>query len=173
MLESKGVLIAIIVAMARNRVIGCDNQLPWHLPNDLKFFKARTMGKPIVMGRKTFESIGRPLPGRSNIVVTRDDTFGAEGVSIAHSAHDALRLARQIADADGVTEIMVIGGAQLYTAMLPEVDRLYLTQVHAEVPGDALFPVLDWKQWSQVSREDHLADGRNNFNYSFTVFDRN
>jgi dihydrofolate reductase len=160
----------MIVAMAENRVIGRDNQLPWHLPNDLKYFKATTMGKPIVMGRKTYESIGRPLPGRVNIVVTTNRAFMADGVKVVHGVDEALSLAGSIADKAGVDEIMVIGGAQLYADLLPKVERLYLTLVHAEVAGDALFPELDFSQWSQLAREDFNGGGANPFDYSFITY---
>ncbi|MFA7555972.1 MAG: type 3 dihydrofolate reductase [Spongiibacteraceae bacterium] len=166
------VAIAMIVAMAENRVIGRNNQLPWYLPNDLKYFKATTMGKPVVMGRKTFESIGRPLPGRSNIVVTNNPGFIATGVEVVHSVEEAINLARSIALVDGVDEVMVIGGAQLYKEMLPKTSRLYFTQVHAEIEGDALFPELDNRQWREVSRENFQAVKPNPFDYSFVVFDR-
>jgi len=164
--------IAVIVAMAQNRVIGKDNQLPWHLPNDLKYFKATTLGKPIIMGRKTYESIGRPLPGRTNIVVTSDRKYHREGVHTAHNIADAVELGRQIAQTDGVTEVMVIGGARLYQQVLNDVSRLYLTRVNAEVSGDAHFPELDWSQCSQLSREDFDADNTNSYSYSFEVFER-
>ena len=171
--ESFDVSISMIVAMADNRVIGRKNQLPWHLPHDLKYFKATTMGKPIIMGRKTYESIGRPLPGRSNIVVTTNPDFRAEGVKVVHNIDQALEVAEGVAVVDGAQEIMVIGGAQLYAEMLPRTQRLYLTQVHADIEGDAMFPELDWAQWQQLEREDYLAEGSNPYNYSFIVYRRN
>jgi dihydrofolate reductase len=171
--EASDIPIAMIVAMAQNRVIGRDNQLPWHLPNDLKYFKATTMGKPIVMGRKTYESIGKPLPGRPNVVVTTNEGFAADGVSVAHSVSEALVKSTQMAQSGGASEVMVIGGAQLYREMLPQAKRLYLTLVHDDVPGDAYFPELDFSRWQQVSRKDFWADGPNPYNYSFTVFERN
>ncbi|MEE8059738.1 MAG: dihydrofolate reductase [Pseudomonadales bacterium] len=167
------VSIAMIVAMAENRVIGRNNQLPWYLPNDLKYFKATTMGKPVVMGRKTFESIGKPLVGRSNIVVTRSKDFAAEGVQVVHSIDEALTLAKSIAIVDGAREVMLIGGAQLYVEALSRVSRLYLTQVHAQVDGDVVFPELDWSQWDEVAREDFQAEGLNCYDYSFIVLRRN
>ncbi len=172
MTDSSGITVAMIVAMANNRVIGRNNQLPWHLPNDLKYFKATTMGKPIIMGRKTYESIGKPLPGRANIVVSRNQNFSAEGVQVVYSVTEALELAESIAIADGAEEVMLIGGAQLYLEALPRIHRLYLTQVHADVEGDALFPELDWSQWRERGREDFSAEGANPYAYSFVVFQR-
>lgn len=164
--------LALIVARAANGVIGRDNQLPWYLPNDLRYFKATTMGKPIIMGRKTFESIGKPLPGRANIVVTRNPKWSAEGVRVVDEPQAAVSLAREIALLDGVGEVMVIGGEQLYAALLPAAHRLYLTEVHAEVPGDARFPELDWSQWREIGREDFPAEGPNPYDYSFVVYQR-
>ncbi len=172
MIEAFEPVVSLIVAMDANRVIGRNNQLPWYLPNDLKYFKTVTMGKPIIMGRKTFQSIGKPLPGRANIVVSRNPEFTAEGISVVNDIDDAVKLGSDIAFGDGVSEVMVIGGAQLYQAVLPRAGRLYLTRVHASVEGDAWFPALDWAQWVEVAREDHEAEGRNPYDYSFLVFDR-
>lgn len=170
MVEDKKVHIAMIVAMAENRVIGRDNQLPWHLPNDLKHFKATTMGKPVVMGRKTYESIGRPLPGRTNIVVTSNRSFSADGIKVVYSIDEALALAESVALEEGANEVMVIGGAQLYANLLPKVERLYLTLVHAEVEGDALFPALDFSQWRLLKSESFKGEGDNPLDYSFVVY---
>ncbi|WP_339670222.1 dihydrofolate reductase [Dasania marina] len=164
--------ISMIVAVAENGVIGRDNQLPWYLPEDLKYFKKVTMAKPIVMGRKTFDSIGKPLPGRSNIVVTRNTDYSAEGIEVVATVEAAIKLAAEIARTDGVDEVMVIGGAQLYADILPRVDRLYLTEVHAEVEGDAFFPAIERDLWREVSREKKLAIGPNSYDYSFVVLDR-
>ena len=164
--------LAIIVAAAENGVIGKDNALPWHLPEDLRYFKRVTMGKPIVMGRKTFESIGRPLPGRTNIVITRDRDWVADGVKVAHSLDEAITLAADVGLIDGVEELMVIGGAEIYAAALPQADRLYLTQVDAEVEGDAWLPEINWAKWREVSRQSHQAGEGNPYNYSFVVFER-
>ncbi len=150
---------ALIVAMAENRVIGRDGGLPWRLSADLKRFKALTMGKPIVMGRKTYESIGRPLPGRANIVVSGKPEFTAEGVIHVRSIADALRRAEAIAADDGVDEIMVIGGAAIYEATLPHADRIYLTEVHQTVNGDTWFPEFDRGSWREVDRTDCAAAG--------------
>ncbi len=149
--------LAMIAAMSRNRVIGRDNALPWHISADLKHFKRTTLGKPVVMGRKTFESIGRPLPGRTNIVVTRQEGYRPEGVRVATSTASALALADDVAAADGAAEVMVIGGEQLYRSLLPHAERLYLTEVDAEVEGDAFFPELD-ACWEVASEEPGEED---------------
>ncbi|WP_148253108.1 dihydrofolate reductase [Aidingimonas lacisalsi] len=144
--------IAMIAAMSRNRVIGIDGKLPWYLPEDLKFFKAITLGKPLVMGRKTFASIGRPLPGRLNIVVTRDESFSHDGVSVCHDLPSALKLADAQAIIDDTEEIMVMGGAQIYTQALPYAERLYLTEVDTELTGDTYFPQRSDAEWQEVQR---------------------
>ena len=164
--------LAIIVAAAENGVIGKNNALPWHLPEDLRYFKRVTMGKPIVMGRKTFESIGRPLPGRTNIVISRNPQFLAEGVKVAASLDEALRLAGNVALIDGVEELVVIGGTEIYRTAIPRANRLYITEVHATVDGDALLPEINWEHWAEVARESHTAAGPNPYDYSFVVYDR-
>lgn len=164
--------LALIVAVADNGVIGRDNGLPWHLPEDLRYFRRVTMGKPIVMGRKTYESIGRALPGRSNIVISRDRQFAPDGVLLAASLDEALALAGQLADEQGVGEAVVIGGAQIYALALPRADRLYLTRVHASVEGDVVLPPVDWAQWAETSREHHGASEDNPHDFSFLVYDR-
>ena len=164
--------LALIWAMSRNRVIGRNNALPWHLSEDLRYFKRVTMGKPIIMGRKTWESIGRPLPGRTNIVITRDQNFQAAGVRVVHSLDDALRLAEHVGVIEGAEEVIVIGGAEIYALALPKAERLYLTQVHAEVEGDAWFPEFDLSQWQEFAREDFKAEGPNPYPYSFIVLER-
>jgi dihydrofolate reductase len=161
--------LALIVAVADNGVIGSNNALPWRLPEDMRHFKRVTMGKPIVMGRKTFESIGKPLPGRTNIVVTRNPSFKAAGVEVVPSLDAALALAMHTAGRDGAAEAVVIGGAQIYRAALPRADRLYLTEVHAAVEGDAVLPAIDWTQWREASRERHTAQP---FDYSFVRYER-
>jgi dihydrofolate reductase len=158
--------VSLIAALADNGVIGRDNQLPWRLRADLQHFKRLTMGRPIVMGRRTWESIGRPLPGRTNIVITRDTAFRAEGGVVAHSIEQALEAA---GDCD---ELFIIGGAELYAQTLPLADRLYLTRVKAEVPGDALFPPLTPGEWREVGRESHGADENNEYACEFVVLDR-
>lgn len=164
--------LALMVAVAENEVIGRDNGLPWHLPEDLRYFRRITMGKPIVMGRKTFESIGRPLPGRTNIVVSRNSTFTPPDVSTVTSVEEALAMARRVAAVDGQDEAVIIGGAQIYKLALPQVDRLYITRVHASVAGDTWLPAIDWSRWRETSRECHGASGDNPYAYSFVVYDR-
>ncbi|WP_158774546.1 dihydrofolate reductase [Cobetia sp. L2A1] len=143
--------VAMIAAMSVNRVIGVGNQLPWYLPEDLKFFKYVTQGKPIIMGRKTFASIGRPLPNRLNIIVTRDTDFAHDGVRVCHDLAAALNMADRHAMIEGVDEIMVIGGGQIYAQALPVATRLYLTEVAVEIEGDAHFPALD-AHWQEAQR---------------------
>lgn len=165
--------IALIWAMSRNRVIGRNNALPWHLSEDLKYFKRVTMGKPVIMGRKTWESIGRPLPGRTNIVITRNaDSTVPEGVKVVTSLDEAIRMAENVALIEGCDEAVVIGGAEIYAQALPRADRLYLTQVHAEVEGDAFFPEFDIEQWNELAREDFPAAGPNPYDYSFVILER-
>jgi dihydrofolate reductase len=164
--------IALIVAMAQNGVIGRDNKMPWHLSEDLKYFKKVTMGKPVIMGRNTFESIGKPLPGRDNIIISRNPDYEADGISVVGSVEDALDLASQLTDHDAGTEIMIVGGAQIYAQTLPLAQRLYLTEVHADVHGDARFPAFNRDEWRLVAREDHPAAGANPYAYSFLVLDR-
>jgi dihydrofolate reductase len=153
--------VALIVAAATNNVIGRDNQLPWHLPQDLKYFKAKTLGKPVIMGRKTYESIGRPLPGRPNIVVTRNQAWSAEGVSVVTSLADALVLAGQLMahQEEQLQEAMVIGGAEIYRSALPLADRVYLTRIELPVDGDAYFPSLNQQEWKEVSSFPGEGDG--------------
>jgi len=158
--------LSLVVAMDKNRIIGIDGGLPWHLSSDLKYFRDITMGKPIIMGRKTHESIGRPLPGRRNIVVTRNENFTAEGCDVVTSLEAAMDL---IADEP---EAMMIGGASLYIDTLPIADQLYMTEVYAEVEGDTWFPEIDPEQWQELSRTTFSADEKNDHDYSFVVYER-
>jgi dihydrofolate reductase len=158
--------INAIVAMAENRVIGNQNQLPWHLPADLAFFKKTTMGKPIIMGRKTYLSIGRPLPNRQNIVISRDPAFKADGCDVFSSVDDALKAV------NNCEEVFIIGGAQLFAACWDRIDRLYITLIHAEIVGDTFLPVINYTQWQEVSRELHAADIKNSYSYSFITLAR-
>ena len=164
--------IALVVAMAENRVIGADGDLPWRLSSDLKYFKQVTMGKPIVMGRKTFDSIGRPLPGRDNIVITRNAEFAADGVRVAGDVAAALGLAHTLAKEKGADEICIIGGGEIYRQTLPMADRVYLTEVHMGVDGDTAFPELDPTDWREVSREAHEAGEKDSADYELVVLDR-
>lgn len=165
--------VAMIAAVSRNGVIGVDNQLPWYLPEDLKFFKRMTQGKPLVMGRKTFASIGRALPGRLNIVVTRDPDFRAEGVRVCHDLAEALSLADDQALIDGVEEIMVMGGGEIYAQALPWASRLYVTEVDREVTGDARFPDIDPALWEEAQRQpgEH-SGGAGQPAYDFVIYRR-
>ncbi len=147
--------LALIAAVARNGVIGRGGDLPWRIPADLKYFKATTMGKPMIMGRRTYDSIGKALPGRISIVVTRQSGFQAAGVEVAGDLDRAVEIAAGL----GAEEAMVIGGGEIYAAALPRADRLYLTEVHIEAEGDVYFPPLDRSQWRELSRDDHPAEG--------------
>ena len=158
--------LSLVVAVSENDVIGRDNALPWHLPADLKHFKAITMGKPIVMGRKTWESIGRPLPGRLNIVITRNRALEIPGVAVVGSFEEAL------ARAGDVPEVAVIGGAELFRSALPLASRVYFTRVHGTVEGEIKFPVLDPSQWREVERSQHPADDQHAYAMTFTTLDR-
>ena len=158
--------ITLIVAVADSGVIGRDNTLPWHLPEDLKRFKRLTMAKPIVMGRRTFESIGKPLPGRENIVVTRDTNYRHEGVTVVHDVDGALRAA------GNAPEIMVIGGAELFRALLPRAARIHLTRVHGNIEGDVVWPALDERNWRVVEREARSADEKHAYDMTFEVWEK-
>ncbi|WP_305856192.1 dihydrofolate reductase [Balneatrix alpica] len=164
--------LAAIVAVSNNLVIGRNNALPWYLPEDLKYFKQVTLGKPVIMGRKTYDSIGRPLPGRCNIVITANPHWQAAGVKVVHSLAAAISLAEAECLITGAEEAMIMGGAQLYAEALPQVERLYLTQVEAEVEGDAFFPALDWQHWQLLQQQDHAPSGANPYPYSFRVYQR-
>ena len=170
--DSGVIEVALIAAVAENGVVGRNNQLPWYLPEDLKYFKRTTLGKPILMGRKTWESIGKPLPGRTNIVITRQSDYEASGARVVETLEQALELAESIATIDGATELMVIGGAEIYAHALPLARRLYLTEVHAEVTGDASFPDWDRAHWRECSRERHIAGENGSYDYSFVVYER-
>lgn len=164
--------IALIAAFAQNLVVGIDNTLPWHLPEDLKYFKRTTSGKAIIMGRKTYDSIGRPLPNRTNIVVTRNTEFSADGIVVVNSLEAAIKHAESVNHINGVEEVMIIGGAAIYETALPMADRLYITHVHANVDGDAFFPKVNFENWNEVAREDFNKDESNPYDYSFTVYDK-
>ncbi len=164
---------AIYVAIAENGVIGRDGGLPWRLSTDLRRFRADTMGKPVIMGRKTYESIGRLLPGRLNIIVTRDGSFAAEGAQVAHSLDDALEIAgRHVAATEGIDEACIIGGAQIYAQALPMVDRLHVTHVLADVDGDARFPDIDPRLWRPVERQEAPAGERDSHATRYVVYEK-
>jgi dihydrofolate reductase len=159
-------VISLIVAASMNNVIGAKGDLPWRLSADLKRFKGLTMGKPIVMGRKTYESIGRPLPGRQNIVITRNSDFVADACDVVSSIEAAIDAA---GDAE---EIMIIGGSHIYEAFLPRADRIYLTRVQAEVEGDAYLPEFGNDDWQETAVEEHSADETNDYDVIFSIFER-
>ena len=158
--------ISLIVAMAKNRVIGADNKIPWHLPNELKLFKSLTMGHHIIMGRRTYESINRLLPGRTTVIVTRQRDFKVAGAVVAHSIKEALDACR------GDDEIFVIGGAELFRETLPIADRLHLTIVDAEPPGDTFMPEIDMSEWRETSSQSFAADEKHVHAYRYAVYDR-
>jgi dihydrofolate reductase len=163
---------SIIVAMCENRVIGRDGGMPWHLPGDLKYFKSITMAKPIIMGRRTFQSIGRPLPGRSNIVITRDNSYAPEGVTVVHTLDDALAEAETQARNAGLDEIMIIGGGQIYAESLARADKIYLTEIHATIDGDTVFPELPPAEWREVSRVSDPDSKQGDPRCSFVILER-
>lgn len=160
-------MISFIVAMDQNRVIGKDNQLPWHLPADLAYFKKVTMGKPIIMGRKTHESIGRALPGRENIIVTRNLNYQSSPCKILHDLQAVENLSHETEE-----EFCVIGGAELFKELLSAADRLYITHIHHKFEGDTYFPKIDFGQWKILSREQGVKDEKNPYNYEYVVYER-
>lgn len=161
-------ILSMIVAHADNRIIGKNNDMPWHLPADLAYFKKTTLGKPVIMGRKTYESIGRPLPGRQNIVISRDKNYQAAGIEVVSSVEQAL------VNAGDVDEIMVIGGGAIYAHCLPAAQRLYITHIEATIDGDTQFPAYDTNNnWQKISSEQYLADEKNAYNLDFCVYERN
>ena len=163
--------IALIWAMSENRVIGRDNTLPWRLPNDMKNFMAVTMGKPVVMGRKTLESMKAPLPGRTNIVLTTNQSWQRQGVEICHDLEAALEIGQSQCQRDGQAEVMVIGGADIYALALPVATRLYVTHVHADIAGDVYFPEFDLSRWQIVSQQRHDADERHSYDFTLAVYE--
>ena len=164
--------ISLIWAMANNRVIGRDNTLPWRLPLDMKHFMSTTMGKPVLMGRKTMESMKSPLPGRTNIVLTRDTAWQREGVKVVHDFAAGVEIAEQQALIDGQDELMIIGGADIYALALPQATRLYITFVDADVEGDVFFPEFDLAAWRCVSEEAFPADDRHSAPFRITLYER-
>ncbi|WP_316569874.1 dihydrofolate reductase [Neobacillus sp. YIM B06451] len=160
-------MISFIWAMDKNRVIGNENKLPWHLPEDLKFFKRSTMGHPIAMGRKTFESIGRPLPGRENIIITRNPDFSADGCTVMDSIDEFVGYSKKKDE-----ECFVIGGAEIFKEMFPFADKLYITLIHDEFPGDTFFPEFSLDEWELLSFEKGLKDEKNPYDYEFRIYAR-
>lgn len=162
-------IISLVVAASENNVIGKNNQLLWHLPKDMKFFKNVTWGMPVVMGRKTFESIGsKPLSGRKNIVITRQPNWNAEGVSVVNSVDAAVSLAEEL----NYKEIFIIGGGVIYVIAFDRANKIYMTRVHAELEGDTYFPVIEKNDWKLVSNTDNLADDKHDYAFSFQLWER-
>ena len=161
-------IISAIVATGKNGVIGSNNEIPWYLPADLAYFKKTTIGKPIIMGRNTFHSIGRPLPKRTNIVITRDPFFSAEGILVAHDIEEALTLAQET----GATEVFIIGGGQIYRQSMDYWDKIYLTEVDIQVEGDTFFPEINSTEWREISRNIHTSDEKNEYAYSFVELEK-
>ena len=161
--------LSFLVAASENNVIGKDNKLPWYLPNDLKYFKNLTWGMPVVMGRKTYESFGKPLSGRRNIVITRNSDWKAEGVEVTNSIESAVELAKESA----VKEIFIIGGGEIFKTFLPNANKIYLTRIHHNFEGDAFFPEIDVNEWHLIKNVDCPADEKNLYPHSFQVWQRN
>ena len=164
--------IVLLAAIAENGVIGRDNTLPWRLKSDMQHFRAVTMGKPVVMGRKTFLSIGRPLPGRTTIVVSRDGAFAAPGIAVAPSLDTALTIAQGDALRRGAECIFVAGGAELYAQTMPLAERLHITYVHRAVDGDAYFPAIDRGVWHETARDEHAAAAADDAAFAFVIYRR-
>ncbi len=161
-------IVSAIVATAKNNVIGKDNNIPWYLPDDLKYFKAKTLDHHIIMGRKSYESIGLPLPKRTNIVVTRNQYFIASNCLVVHTVEEGLKIAQE----NGEEEAFIIGGAQIYSLSLPYLDRLYITEIDLEVEGDVRFPQLNMNEWVLVSEDPRKASGKNEYDYNFKIYER-
>ena len=164
--------LSLVVAMAENRVIGRDNGLIWRIKSDLQYFKANTIGRPVIMGRKTFLSIGRPLPGRENIVLTREAHFSADGVHVARSLDEAIELANRLAPGLGASEIAVAGGADVYAQLLPKASKIVLTLVHANPEGDAFFPPFEHLNFRETFREAHEAGPDDQYSFTYVTYER-
>ena len=165
---NKNITISAIVAMAENRVIGKNNQLPWRLPADLRHFKAITTGHPVLMGRKTYESIGKPLPNRTNIIMTRNPSYQAPGCIVVTSIQGAI----QSAISTKSLELFIIGGEEIYKQFLPYIQKMYLTLIHHTFEGDAFFPEINWEEWNETNHEDHPADNENPYSYRFITLEK-
>ena len=164
--------ISMIAAIDKNRLIGNGPNIPWHLPADLRHFREMTIGKPVVMGRKTFETLPKPLAKRKNMILTRNRNYTApKACIVVHSVEDVIKTAKTFNENE-TTELMICGGAPIYAAFLPYANRLYLTQIHAVFEGDVYFPEVDWNEWEEVSRTDHKADEKNRHQYSFLILER-
>jgi len=159
-------MLSLIVAIAQNNVIGKDNKLVWHMTADMRFFKNTTMGHTLIMGRKTFESFGKPLPGRKSIVITRQKHWKYEGVTVVHSLEGAIKVAPKD------EEVFIIGGAEIYRQAMPFCKKMYITIIHYDFEGDTHFPPVDFSQWNLISDKKHLADEKNPYDFSFRVYER-
>jgi dihydrofolate reductase len=166
--NQKNMLISAIVAMANQNVIGHDNEIPWYLPEDFKWFKKQTLGHAIIMGRKCFESIGRPLPKRTNIIITRDMFYLVNGCTVVHSLAEAL----QVAENEGETEVFIIGGGEIYAQSMHLYDKIYLTNVHADIKGSIVFPVIEEEDWDVTFEEYHVKDEKNEYDFTFRILER-
>lgn len=161
-------IVSAIVAVAKNNVIGKNNNIPWYLPDDLKYFKAKTLNHHVIMGRKSYESIGHPLPKRTNIIVTRNPFFIASNCLVVHTVEEGLDIAQE----NGEEEVFILGGAEIYKLSLPYLDRIYLTQIDLEIEGDTFFPQLNMDEWELVSEDPRRASGNNEYDHNFKVFER-
>ena len=166
MLKKDKPVISIIAAIGNNWVVGINNKLPWDLPTDMEHFRQKTRGKPVIMGQKTFESIGKPLPDRTNIVLTLDKDFHPQGCIVAHSIAQALGAAKDF------EEVMICGGVSIYKQFLPLADRMYLTRIEGDFEGDAFFPAFNWEDWEETERVEYLADENNPYKYSFITLEK-
>ncbi|MFS0863277.1 dihydrofolate reductase [Fredinandcohnia sp. 179-A 10B2 NHS] len=160
-------MISLLLAMDKNQLIGKDNDLPWRLPADLAYFKRVTMGHPIIMGRKTYDSIGRPLPGRENIIVTRDRNYQVEGCKVVHSIDEIVQLGSETKE-----ELFVIGGSEIFKEILPYADRLYITEIDEVFEGDTYFPAFKKNEWNLISSEKGIKDEKNPYEYTFLVYEK-
>lgn len=160
-------IISAIWAQTKNGVIGKNNRIPWHLPDDLKYFKRTTLGHHVITGRKNFESVGKPLPGRTNIIVTRNRDYAISLCPVVHSVEEALSLAFE----EGEKEVFIVGGGEIYRAALPYLHRLYMTLIDTELEGDVYFPEINWSKWAIIGQEDHPADEKHQYSFSFKVFE--
>jgi dihydrofolate reductase len=159
-------IVTMVVAIGENNAIGKNNELLWYLPKDLRHFKTITSGHTVIMGRKTFESVGKPLPKRRNIIITRNTEFAVEGAEVVHTIEDALELCK----AD--EEVFIIGGAEIYKMAMQHTDKIYLTVVHENFEADAFFPEIDWNLWTETAAEKHLPDEKNNLSFTFSTLER-
>ena len=160
-------IISFVAAMSRNRVIGRNNAIPWNMPADIKHMRELTEGKPLIMGRKTHESIGKPLPNRKNLILTRDRNYKSRGCVVVHTPDEALKAA------EGAEEVIIFGGEEIYKMFLPKADKMYLTIIDADFKGDAYFPKYSKDEWKETEREEHKADDENEFRYTFFILERN